>query len=167
VEIRDFDIFAFVPILLIPFGAIYLILRQMRWAWRGLLLDTWFVWLGWFISTIFAYIAIIVIEVDLRVNWTSRLWWSVTALGLVFVCNYLAIALVIVLLNRSREKELIQFFESDARNPFQPSAFKVSIITTIAAMGSLILAFGVASGIGAVYDHYYPQPNVEYGIYDI
>jgi hypothetical protein len=169
-ELADFSYFVLAPIMLIPLAAVYLTLRQMKWESRsGLFLDSWYVWLVWLVSTIFSYVALGVFTDMAGVYWHIPVfWWIVSSLVAIFLSDFFVISIFVLLLSRRNRSTTTHIIDSPIEaGSTPPRVTRIAFVTTIAAVTSLIISFGLASIIGAVYEHYNPRPKNEFEIYDI
>ena len=167
-ELQDFAIFLMAPVLLIPFVSIYFCLKFIIWDTRGRkFLYVWYLWLTWLLSAVLTLFLLALIDANTGVFLKfSKIGFIFIIVSSVFIVNTLAIAGLVKIL--SAEPDDLHLFEGRARlASSRPPAFRISLITTIAATSGLVISFGLASAVGSVYEHYCPKPKTEFELYDI
>ncbi len=169
-ELGDFAVFAFIPILLIPIASIYFSLRRLKWAEQNrLFLDSWSVWLIWMGSSIVGFVIVAKIASDWDIfRGLSTLGWTITTLAVPFILNVLSISVLLGFLRKRRDNEHYLFDDDDGEKTVtRPSVVYVSLLITMVATLSLMISLALVSGIWGIHDYFYPKPPVQFGIYDI
>lgn len=148
---------AFLLALLIPFGAIYLVLKRLGWDLRGRMVqDTWKIWLTWLISSLIAYIVIFWLEPEVRFSFLA---FSLAVWSIVIVINILTIALVITIMLRTEKRQLSVISESeDDESVPEPGVWKTSAAASLFATIAIFLALGFFGATNAIYEKLYPPP---------
>lgn len=105
----------------------------------------------------------------LKVYWgIPMFWWVLMSIFGALIANIIAIGAIVGLIRRFEVRKRTSLFEDiEVRPEHKSSILRISVFTSIAATGSFVILFGLAAITSAVYEHYYPKPAVEFGIYDI
>lgn len=170
-QISDFSIFVFLPILLVPLTLIYVSLKRFGWYEDQLFLDTWIIFLVYLCAWIVDLILLIALTKALEVYWSISefVWIFLNFLG-TFVISILSIGCLLSLKRLSREKmgySLLGDKELVGVTSIKPDISRISILTTTVVFGVSVLVFCGIATAAKIYDHYYPKPEIQYGIYDI
>ncbi len=169
-EIGDFSYFVFAPILLIPLFSVYVSLSYLKWEPRArVFLDSWLIFIGWLISTLFVCFGLVIATDRLSVFWNmQRFLWIALVIFTIFLGNFMVITVLVSMLNRRNRMDEVHITMSQPSSSKPvPNATQIAFVTSVACALSLIISFGIIATIGAIYDHYYPSPEVQFGIYDI
>ena len=168
-QIGDFSIFVFLPVLLVPLALTYMSLRRFGWYRDRLFLDAWVVFIVLFCTAIFNLIFLRISADALNIYWSipEALWVFFNFFG-TFILSATGVGCLLSLKSRSRKhSEYSLLPDKDYGSSSEPGIARISILTTIVVLGVSIFVFLGIVATAKIYDHFNPRPEIQYGIYDI
>ena len=172
-SLEDFAPFVAVPVLLIPLASVYLSLRWPRWNQTSLFVGAFVIWLVGLTSGAASWFAIGILTNISGLYWKIPPWWWALLLAIsMFTGSFSAGWAVVSFMRRKACQNVIDFADNHfdkvpTNSPEQPSALKVSLVTTFAGTGTLLIACALAQLGSVLYEHHHPQPNDEFHVYEI
>ena len=167
-EIGDFSIFVLAPFLLVPLVLAFMTLKRMGWPNDRLFMDAWISFLTIVLSFIVSLFALAAFSHAVEVYWElSDNFWII----LNFFCTFLLGTIFVFLtLTRRRRRDTTTFgilAEENNQQSIGSSILRTSVVISFVLVGSVALTLIAASGVSMIYDHYFPSPKLEFGVYDI
>ena len=157
--LEDFDVFIILPVLLVPFLALFFSLRRFEIGF----LNIWFIWLSWVVTVLAVVIAAAILDIETRASFRLPAGVFVTLLlaaevAISFVATVITTRILLARIRTVVIEEMIGSAKT------LPSASRLALVATLVMTMSMVAIIGGLKAAGAIYDYYYPA---KYQIYDI